>query len=62
VNQAAEGEDVGLEWLTARCPSPVGKEWGCRDEQLSFRAEDEMNNCHFEPKARNLKFQSPPVL
>jgi len=30
--------------------------------QLSFQAAGEINNCHFEPKARNLKFHFPPVL
>jgi len=30
--------------------------------QLSFRAAGEIHPCHFEPKARNLEFQSLPVL
>jgi len=41
-----EGKDVCLE-------EPVIR--------LSFGAEDEMNHCHFEPKARNLKFRFPAV-
>jgi len=43
-----------------------GGEWGWGLEEpgirLSFRVADEINNCHFEPKARNLKFPFPPVL
>jgi hypothetical protein len=54
IKQAAEGEGVGLERSTVGLEEPAIR--------LSFQAKDEMNNCHFEPKARNLEFHFSPVL
>jgi hypothetical protein len=49
-----KGEDVCLEEKGVGLEKPMIR--------LSFRADGEMNTCHFEPKARNLKFLFPPAL
>jgi len=50
--------------LTLPPPTGGGLGWGLEELaiRLSFRAKGDMNDCHFEPKARNLEFPFLPVL
>src|SRR5579875_896295 len=59
---------------TARCPSPKlgggeGRGGGLKSQRCACHSKPKApvissrsHNCHFEPKARNLKFQFPSVL